>query len=153
MPTEGIKPGDTWCIPSTGENYQAEDASAYGLKFYIDSDGKLYYDMALDDGSISVEMQGYDLKISGIVLQSDENGDITTPIRWVLGELHRYVRITDRGLHVGAVGKTGEVLIDENSVDVVLNGTAYSSFAANYVEFGNYQLRKTADGGLAFKMR
>ena len=38
------------------------------------------------------------------------------------------------------------------SVNVVMNGSKYSRFAGNYVQFGNYQLRRTTDGGLAFKM-
>lgn len=162
MPTEGIKPGDTWRIPSTGETYQAEDASKYGLKFYLDADGNLHYELAIDDGSVSLTMDNYDLVIEGIVLQSDANGDIASPIRWVLvqdsgmmskEEFQHYVRVAADGLHVGAEGTTGEVVIDHDSVDVVLNGQKFSSFAANYVEFGNYQLRRTADGGLAFKMR
>ena len=47
---------------------------------------------------------------------------------------------------------TGEVLIDSESVNIVMNGSKYSRFAANYVQFGNYQLRRTSDGGLAFKI-
>jgi len=68
-------------------------------------------------------------------------------------EFQHYVRIEPDGLHVGEQNSTGEVLINHDSVDVILNGRMFSSFAANYVEFGNYQLRRTADGGLAFKMR
>ena len=162
MPTDGVKPGDTWRKPSTGETYQAEDASKYGLNFYLSADGELHYNLAIDDGSVSIRMENYDLVIEGIVLQSDSNGEFSTPIRWMLvqdsgmmskEEFQHYVRIADDGLHVGAEGTTGEVVIDHDSVDVVLGGRRFSSFAANYVEFGNYQLRRTADGGLAFKMR
>jgi len=45
------------------------------------------------------------------------------------------------------------VLIDSESVNVVMNGTRYSKFAGNYVQFGNYQLRQSSDGGLVFKMK
>lgn len=68
-------------------------------------------------------------------------------------DFQRVVRIDDAGLHVGDNQSSGEVLVDSKSVNVVLSGRTFSSFAANYVEFGNYQLRRTADGGLAFKMR
>ena len=67
-------------------------------------------------------------------------------------DFRRVVRIDDDGLHVGDNQSTGEVLIDSESVNVVMNGNKYSRFAGNYVQFGNYQLRRTADGGLAFKM-
>lgn len=68
-------------------------------------------------------------------------------------EFQRVLRVDDRGLHVGDNQTGGEVLVDSGSVNVILNGRQYSSFAANYVQFGNYQLRKTADGGLAFKLK
>ena len=67
-------------------------------------------------------------------------------------DFQRVVRIDNDGLHVGDNQSTGEVLIDSESVNVVMNGSKYSRFAGNYVQFGNYQLRRTTDGGLAFKM-
>ena len=68
-------------------------------------------------------------------------------------EFKRVVRIDDAGLHVGDNLSNGEVLINSTSVGIVLNGIQYSSFAGNYVQFGLYQLRKSADGGLVFKKR
>ena len=43
----------------------------------------------------------------------------------------------------------------QNAVDQTtsFNGKTFSSFGANYVEFGNYQIRRSADGGLVFKIR
>ena len=157
-----IKPNDVLIVPSTGETYQAEDASGYGLRFYLMPDGSLQYELDVDDETIKLEMDNYDLNTNGIIFTNDEEGNTVPVIRWVLvrddgmmskEEFQHYVRVEDDGLHVGAEGSTGEVVIDHDSVDVVLGGRAFSSFAANYVEFGNYQLRRTADGGLAFKMR
>lgn len=71
----------------------------------------------------------------------------------VKSDLRRVVRIDDEGLHVGDDLSNGEVLIDSESVNVVIGGQKYSKFAAAYVQFGNYQLRRTADGGLAFKIK
>ena len=62
------------------------------------------------------------------------------------------VRIDDEGLHVGDNQSNGEVLVDSNSVNVVFNGQKYSKFSGNYVQFGNYQLRRSSDGGLVFKL-
>ena len=67
-------------------------------------------------------------------------------------EFRRVVRIDNAGLHVGDNQSNGEVLIDSESVNVVMNGTRYSKFAGNYVQFGNYQLRQSSEGGLVFKM-
>jgi hypothetical protein len=160
MPLYGVKPGDTWSVPSTGKTYRAEDASKYGLRFYMLPDGSIEYALDVEDGSISIEMQGYDLVTSGIALQVGSDGQFTTPVRWVGAfseeEFQHYVRVAPDGLHVGAQTDevtTGEVKIDHDSVDIMANGMVFSSFGPDYVEFGNYQLRKTADGGLAFKMR
>ena len=68
-------------------------------------------------------------------------------------DFQRVVRIDDDGLHVGDNQSTGEVLIDSESVNVVVNGSGYSKFAGDYVQFGDYQLRRTSDGGLAFKRK
>ena len=68
-------------------------------------------------------------------------------------DFQRVVRIDDEGLHVGDNQSSGEVLIDSESVNVVVNGSKYSKFAGDYVQFGDYQLRRTTDGGLAFKMK
>ena len=67
-------------------------------------------------------------------------------------EFRRIVRIDDDGLHVGDNLSNGEVLIDSESVNVVLGGKKYSKFAGSYVQFGNYQLRRSSDGGLVFKL-
>lgn len=67
-------------------------------------------------------------------------------------EFQRVVRIDNEGLHVGDNRSNGEVLVDSNSVNVVFNGQKYSKFSSNYVQFGNYQLRRSSDGGLVFKL-
>ena len=66
----------------------------------------------------------------------------------------RVVRIETDGLHVGDnLNTSNEVVIDSESVNIVMGGNKYSAFASDYVQFGNYQLRRTADGGLAFKLK
>jgi len=67
-------------------------------------------------------------------------------------EFNRVVRVDSVGLHVGDNVSSSEVLIDSSTVNVVINNTRYSKFGANYVQFGNYQMRLTADGGIAFKL-
>lgn len=71
-------------------------------------------------------------------------------INTVTGEVDQYVRLDDSGLHVGEKGKPGEVLIDSDSVDVRVGGKVFSSFGDDFVEFGNQQMRRTSDGGIAF---
>ena len=70
----------------------------------------------------------------------------------VQANLLRVVRVDAEGLHVGDNQTSNEVLIDSESVNIVMLGNKYSRFAANYVQFGNYQLRQSVDGGLVFKL-
>lgn len=69
------------------------------------------------------------------------------------GEVSKFVRLDSAGLHVGDPSAASEVLIDEGSVNVVIGGLDYSRFAADYVQFGSYQMRRTTDGGMAFQVR
>ena len=68
------------------------------------------------------------------------------------GEVAQFARLDEKGLHIGEKGANSEVLIDEDSASVVVGGRQYSSFASDFVQFGNYQLRRSADGGLVFKL-
>ena len=64
----------------------------------------------------------------------------------------RLINLEEDGLHIGDTQSNSEVVIDSESLNVVLGGLRYSKFAANYVQFGNYQLRRSSDGGLVFKL-
>jgi len=69
-------------------------------------------------------------------------------------DFKRVVRIDQAGLHVGDNQNTNnEVLIDSEAVNVVTGGVMESKFAGSYIQFGYYQLRRTADNGLAFKVK
>lgn len=60
------------------------------------------------------------------------------------------VRVRTDGLHVGKSDSDCEVLVTNEDVQVVKAGQTFSRFAANYTQHGSYQMRETADGGLAF---
>ena len=68
----------------------------------------------------------------------------------VNGRIGLFARLDDDGLHIGQAGMDTEVLIDGTSVNVMGGGRRFSKFAGDYAQFGNYQMRRTADGGLAF---
>ena len=66
----------------------------------------------------------------------------------------RIVRIAEDGLHVGDNQNTNnEVRIDSEAVNVITGGQMESKFTGSYIQFGAYQLRRTADNGLAFKVK
>lgn len=83
---------------------------------------------------------------------SAENAQTTANA--VQTEFRRIVRIDDAGLHIGDNRNTNnEVLIDSEAVNVITGGAMESKFTGSYIQFGYYQLRRTADNGLAFKVR
>lgn len=74
-------------------------------------------------------------------------------INTATGKVEEFARLRADGLHIGEEGSSEELLLAKNGVKVRFNGKQYSEFAADYVQFGNYQLRRTADGGMAFKLK
>lgn len=69
------------------------------------------------------------------------------------GEVERYMRQDGSGVIIGKKDSAEQLFLNEGGVATRINGQEYSKFASNYVQFGNYQLRKSADGGLVFKLR
>ena len=114
--------------------------STYQMYFYPEH--PMY---RLVDGVLTaVSQMAYEAQVAATTAQATADA--------ARADFKRVVRIDSDGLHVGDNQSTGEVLIDSESVNIVMNGSKYSRFAGNYVQFGNYQLRRTTDGGLAFKM-
>lgn len=74
-----------------------------------------------------------------------------------IGDIPNYVEIAKDGSGVYVRDIQGESVLKLNSgsvsIGAVSGGTdGYSQLAAKYVQFGNYQLRKSGDGGLVFKL-
>lgn len=86
------------------------------------------------------------------VQASAENAEEVANAALMRDDFIRIIRVLDDGLHVGDNLTTCEVLISSTGVSILINGVPYSKFTAEYVQFGNYQLKLTADGGMAFKM-
>ena len=156
-----VRLNDLLVIPSTGAQYQAADVSDIGLRFAMDAEGNLYYSTN-DPKSYYLEEIDGELYAGGFSANFSQYGDIGSAYAWIAvhdgdalprEEFRNYVRFDGTALYVGAQNGNGAVRIDDDSVDVIVGGKQYSSFGSNYVEFGNYQLRRTADSGLGFKMR
>ena len=69
----------------------------------------------------------------------------------LLPDFERVVRIKTDGLHIGDNKTTSEVLIDSATVNVVINGTTYSTFGPNFLQLGDdIRVRRPSVGGIAF---
>ena len=70
--------------------------------------------------------------------------------REAIVEQQRIVYIDMDGLHVRRSDAQSEVLIDQDSVDVRVNDSTFSSFGVDNLTLGDYRIRQAADGGLSF---
>jgi hypothetical protein len=173
MPTENIRIGDTWVIPSLGIMYQAADANDLQIKFYLDKDGSLNYEAATDEELFGVE--GYDLYSDNISIRMDDEGNISQVIRWKIvtdlsgieamqDEMYAaqlriqeeqektstYIRLDPEMVRIGRPGYTSEVQITAVAMGVAVNGKIFSRFEAQRAVFGDMEIRRPARGGLVF---
>ena len=72
-----------------------------------------------------------------------------------IGKLPIFTDFEKEAVYIRDANGASTLKLNSGSVSIGTvdgGGRGFSQLAANYVMFGNYQLRKTADGGLAFKM-
>lgn len=72
-----------------------------------------------------------------------------------LGDIPNYLEVTSEGLAIKDIEGASVLRANSGSVSigtVTGAGAGFSQLAANYVQFGNYQLRRASKGGLVFKM-
>lgn len=65
-------------------------------------------------------------------------------------EFQRLVRVDAEGLSIGDNLTPNSILIDSESVNVRIGGKTFTRMGANYQKIGEYKIRRTSDGGLAF---
>ena len=122
---------------------------------YISSADQINFDA---EGSIVSSIKNSISDTYSTITQTEEAVEVVIGQTNTVGDrvsvLENIVRIDGQGLHVvNTQDVGGELLITSDSVNIVTNGEMESVFAGSYIQFGNYQLRKTADNGLAFKMK
>ena len=65
-------------------------------------------------------------------------------------QAQRLVRLDADGLSIGDNLTPNSILIDSESVNVRIGGKTFTRMGANYQRIGEYKIRRTSDGGLAF---
>lgn len=166
MPTGEIKVGDTWVIPSEGLMYQAADASDLKLKFYLDTDGSLYYEADTEDDILTVE--GFDLYTDDLAFKVNDDGSIEQIIRWKIvtdlsgiearqddlavnqEKVSTHFIVDDDMVRICSPNSDSEVQINNVAMGVAVKGKVFSRFEARRAVFGDMEVRRPARGGLAF---
>lgn len=174
--------GDLWVVPSTGQTFQCSAVASDNVAlptFALDSNGNLVYTSG--EGQEDLEMYINDegeLVYDGIpyAFEIDKDGNLkaVSEITWDLvqddaisknvEDLNKnsltkkefndyYMRIdADNGVEIGRSEAESKLVLTNESVNVKVNGETFSTFTGDYVQFGNYQIRKSAKGALVFKL-
>lgn len=83
-------------------------------------------------------------------------GSIASAAVEAIGQIPQRLEVAVDGTYIKDENMASIMRLTSAAVTIgTLEGDArgYSQLAANYVQFGNYQLRKSADGGLVFKLK
>ena len=91
----GVKNGDLWVIPSTGQTWQATALEALGLRFAVDGDGNLCYEIDGDAEGYALYLDGADLHAEGFAFPLDADGIPGAPYIWALVRDAELERNTD----------------------------------------------------------
>lgn len=111
---------------------------------WIVASGESASDMQLTDEALGVIANNIDLTANESIRLVSQTVAIEA--------VNTLIRVDENGLHVGEVDSNKEVLIDDESMSINIGGQAYSKFASNYAQFGNYRIYNDNSGGLVFKM-
>ena len=142
-----------------------------GLKMRINDEGELVYEGVPyafeidDDGNLKAVSEitwslVQDDDIIGSIDGVEQNVEALQNSTLKTDEFKRYMRLdVDDGLHIGVIDSNApegepksELVLDESSLNVKVGGDTYSKFTGNYVQFGDYQIRKSTKGALVFKL-
>lgn len=126
------------------------------------------YDMRLsDEGIIDGEPFWEDVRDEETVASADAAGASAvsageSALKAIdrLQQLSTYIELRvsgeQQGIHITNSEGSSEVYISSAAVNIgtktSINDTSYSKFTGNFAQFGDYQMRRTQDGGLAFKL-
>ena len=130
----------------TGETVSAQEAVIGALLTSALNAGTITASEALLASASIPMLYAASIRSLGETIDIRANQSITM----MAGNIDRMLRLDGEGLHVGDSQARAEVLIDSESVNVRLRGETYSRFGSNYVQFGDYRLRRSVDGGLVF---
>lgn len=86
---------------------------------------------------------------------ADTAGEVAQQAVNAIGDIPQRVEVMPDGTYFKDEDNASVLKITSGSVTIgTVTGECkgYSQFAANYVQFGKYQMRRTADGGMAFKI-
>lgn len=132
----------TW-IPIENQAFSQVSQTASKIEWIVAS-GESASDMQLTDEALGVIANNIDLTANESIRLVSQTVAIEA--------VNTLIRVDENGLHVGEVDSNKEVLIDDESMSINIGGQAYSKFASNYAQFGNYRIYNDNSGGLVFKM-
>ena len=176
---EDAKIGDLCIQPLTGKTYQCSavaKSDAQPPTFALDGGDLIYYPSAdAPDITMYIDENGYlvyERTPFNLNIDADGNIQISSELTWdevadqalnqrvaaldetaiTKEEFSYYLRIdADDGVEIGKSDSNSKLVITNETVSVKVNNNIYSKFAGNFVQFGDYQIRRSTNGALIFK--
>ena len=161
----------TFALDANGNLLYTPGEGHKGLKMRINDEGELVYEGVPyafeidDDGNLKAVSEitwtlVQDDDIIGSIDGVEQNVEALQNSTLKTDEFKRYMRLdVNDGLHIGVIDSNApedepksELVLDESSLNVKVGGDTYSKFTGNYVQFGDYQIRKSTKGALVFKL-
>lgn len=161
----------TFALDANGNLLYTPGEGQDDLEMRINDEGELVYEgvpyaFEIDDGGNLKAVSEItwtlvqDDDIIGSIDGVEQNVEALQNSTLKTDEFKRYMRLdVDDGLHIGVIDSNApedepksELVLDESSLNVKVGGDTYSKFTGNYVQFGDYQIRKSTKGALVFKL-
>ena len=145
------------------ESHMSHDGSKFVFEEMVDRYQMTNNSTDLNDKLLTSLQVGYLVATKAFVgaLQTSQifadDGNLSISTISDLGErMEELITISDEKgtlFHDKSNQAYGVRITRESTVDIETGGTSYSKFASNYVQFANYQMRRSTDGGLVFKLK
>lgn len=155
---EGILP--TFYVDhSTGELKYEFTAEQEQFGLYINEDGDLVYEGTTyplrinKDGKLYIQ-SSWERVVDGQVIESINSLDASKLSTETFTTSYMRFKEVDGmpALEIGKEKSNHKLLITNFSVDIKTGGKMNSQFTGNYIQFGNYRIRRSAKGALVFNL-
>ena len=134
--------------------------SYLGTDYYANSDytfddgGTLYFAAPkIEFGNKATDWTPAPEDVDGEITEAQSTADAAKSLAETATSKLQYMEIRTDGTHLKAMETDNEMVLTNEGLHIDVGGEQYSQFGATFAQFGNYQIRRTSDGGLAFKLK
>lgn len=147
-------PGGNWDDTEPGYTVGSTN-SLYTVDLTVFSNGTYEYSTVSLSSSYEAAKAAYNQAVSAksVAQNAQSTADTAKSLAETATSKLQYIVIRSDGTHFKAMETDNEMVLTNEGLHIDVGGEQYSQFGASFAQFGNYQIRRTSDGGLAFKLK